>query len=50
MLRDGLAQVAAPIVWMKRFTPDSSWRCYIVAFDGEGLRFGYLVGVSWGLS
>lgn len=33
-----------PTVWVKLFTPDSSWTWYIVEFDGDDLCFGLVVG------
>ena len=33
-----------PTVWVKLFTPDSSWTWYITEFDGEDTCFGYVVG------
>jgi hypothetical protein len=33
-----------PIVWLKLFTPDSSWSWYIIEFDGDDRCFGYVVG------
>jgi hypothetical protein len=37
-------QQANPTVWVKLFTPDSSWTWYITEFDGEDTCFGYVVG------
>jgi hypothetical protein len=33
-----------PTVWIKLFTPDSSWTWYIVEFDGEDRCFGLVAG------
>lgn len=33
-----------PVVWVKLFTPDSSWTWYITEFDGEDRFFGLVVG------
>jgi hypothetical protein len=33
-----------PTVWVKLFTPDSSWTWFITEFDGEDLCFGLVVG------
>ena len=35
---------ANPTVWVKLFTPDSSWTWFITEFDGEDLCFGLVVG------
>ncbi len=35
-----------PTVWVKLFTPDSSWTWYITEFDGEDTCFGYVVGFA----
>lgn len=33
-----------PIVWVKLFTPDSSWTWYVLEFDGEDSLFGWVEG------
>ena len=33
-----------PTMWVKLFTPDSSWTWYITEFDGEDTCFGFVVG------
>jgi hypothetical protein len=33
-----------PTVWVKLFTPDSSWTWYITEFDGQDLCFGLVAG------
>lgn len=33
-----------PTVWIKLFTPDSSWTWYITEYDGEDLCFGLVAG------
>jgi len=35
---------ANPTVYIKLFTPDSSWTWYITEFDGEDLCFGLVIG------
>lgn len=35
---------ASPTVWVKLFTPDSSWTWYVIEFDGDDICFGYVVG------
>ena len=35
-----------PTVWVKLFTPDSSWTWYVIETDGTDLCFGYVVGVE----
>ena len=37
-------QETDPTVWIKLFTPDSSWTWYITEFDGEDRCFGLVVG------
>lgn len=36
--------VADPTVWVKLFTPDSSWTWFITEYDGEDLCFGLVKG------
>jgi hypothetical protein len=33
-----------PTVWVKLFTPDSSWTWYVIEWDGEDLCFGLVSG------
>lgn len=33
-----------PTVWVKLFTPDSSWTWYVTEYDGDDTCFGYVVG------
>lgn len=33
-----------PTVWVKLFTPDSSWTWFITEYDGEDLCFGLVKG------
>jgi hypothetical protein len=33
-----------PTVWVKLFTPDSSWTWYVIEWDGEDRCFGLVVG------
>ncbi len=35
-----------PTVWVKLFTPDSSWTWYVIEWDGEDTCFGYVVGFA----
>lgn len=36
--------VKDPMVWVKFFTPDSSWTWYGIEFDGKDTFFGWVVG------
>jgi hypothetical protein len=33
-----------PTVWVKLFTPDSSWTWYVIEWDGEDLCYGLVSG------
>lgn len=40
----GAEHESSPMVWVKLFTPDSSWTWYITEFDGQDTCFGFVVG------
>ena len=33
-----------PTVWVKLFTPDSSWSWYLIEWDGDDRCFGFVIG------
>lgn len=35
-----------PTVWVKLFTPDSSWTWFITEYDGTDLCFGLVIGLE----
>ena len=37
---------ADPMVWVKFFTPWTSWTWYVTEFDGEDIFFGWVEGLD----